>query len=70
METIETSADIPVELKSELQLALDNLTRGIRDPEAAKVACERMDRMREENRKLFGEQNCAVGLIRETHDAQ
>jgi len=26
--------------------------------------------MREENRKLFGEQNIAVGLIRETRDHQ
>ena len=28
----------------------------------------RFDRMREENRKLFGEQNNAVDLIRETRD--
>jgi hypothetical protein len=27
-----------------------------------------MDRMREENRKLLGEQNVAVDLIRETRD--
>jgi hypothetical protein len=33
-----------------------------------KAACERMDRMREENRKLFGEQKIAVDLIRETRD--
>jgi hypothetical protein len=33
-----------------------------------KAACERMDRMREENRKLFSEQNIAVDLIRETRD--
>jgi hypothetical protein len=30
-----------------------------------KAACERMDRMREQNRKLFGDQNIAVDLIRE-----
>jgi hypothetical protein len=33
-----------------------------------KAACERMDRMREENRNLFGEQNIAVDLIRETRN--
>ena len=29
---------------------------------------ERMDRMREENRKVFGEQSIAVELIRETRE--
>ncbi len=61
---------IPAELKADLREALDQLTRGIRDPEAAKKACERMDRLREENRKLFGEQNCAVEIIREMRDSR
>ena len=42
--------------------------KGIRRPDKMKAACERMDRMREENRKLFGEQNSAVDLIRETRN--
>ena len=58
------------ELKAEFAKLLDGLAKGIHDPEAAKEACERMDRMREENRKRFGEQNCAVDLIRMTRDAQ
>lgn len=29
-----------------------------------------MDRMREENRKLFGEQNIAADLVRATRDHQ
>jgi hypothetical protein len=33
-----------------------------------KAACERTDRMREENRKRFGEQNIAGELIRQTRD--
>jgi hypothetical protein len=33
-------------------------------------ACERMDRMREENRKLFGEQSIGVDLIREMRDSR
>jgi hypothetical protein len=70
MKTKQEPAIIPAKLKSELQEALDNLGKRIRDPEAAKKASERMDRMREENRKLFGEQNIAVELIRETRERQ
>ncbi len=29
-------------------------------------ACKHMDRLREENRRLFGEQNIAVELVRQT----
>jgi hypothetical protein len=32
------------------------------------AACERRDRLREENRRLFGEQNIAVELIRQARD--
>ena len=54
----------------DIKEALDNLCRGIRDPVAAKKSRERMDRLREENRRFFGEQNSAVALIRETRDVQ
>lgn len=69
---MKTASDlgIPAEFKAELQQALDFLAKGIRDPEAAKKACERMDRMREENRRLFGEQNSAVEIIREMRDSR
>ena len=40
------------------------MSKGIRDPEKARQALERMNRIREENRQLFGEQNIAVELIR------
>ena len=33
-------------------------------------ACERMDRMREELRRLHGEMNVAVDLIREGRDEE
>ena len=59
---------IPEEIKAQLQETLDDLVKGIRRPDKMKAACERMDRMREENRRLFGEQNIAVDLIRETRD--
>jgi len=71
MNTTETPVStIPADILAELQEALDNPAGGIRDPEKARQACERMDRMREENRKLFGEQNIAVELIRQTRDQQ
>jgi hypothetical protein len=68
MNTTETTTGIPEEVKAQLQQTLDDLVKGIRRPDKMKAACERMDRMREENRKLFGEQNIAVDLIRETRD--
>jgi hypothetical protein len=68
MDTTETAAGIPEEVKAELRQTLDDLVKGVRHPDKMKAACERMDRMREENRKLFGEQNIAVDLIRETRD--
>jgi hypothetical protein len=68
MNTTETTPGIPEEIKEQLRQTLDDLVKGIRRPDKMKAACERMDRMREENRKLFGEQNIAVELIRETRD--
>jgi hypothetical protein len=68
MNTAENIPAIPEEIKAQLRQTLDDLVRGIRRPDKMKAACERMDRMREENRQLFGEQNVAVDLIRETRD--
>jgi len=70
MKTTENIVGILGELKSDLREALDMLARGIRDPEATKKACERMDRMREENRKLFGEQSIAVKIIRDMRNGR
>ncbi len=52
----------------ELQAALDRLSGGLRDPQVARASRERMDRLREENRKRLGIQNIAVDLIREARD--
>jgi hypothetical protein len=68
MNTTETAVSVPPDLAAELQEALDDLAKGIRRPEKMRAACEHMDRIREENRKLFGEQNIAVELIRQTRD--
>lgn len=68
MNATENTSGIPEDIKAELRETLDDLVKGIRRPEKMKAACERMDRMREENRKLFGEQDIAVELIRQTRD--
>jgi hypothetical protein len=68
MNITETFPGIPEDVKAQLRQTLDDLVKGSRRPDKMKAACERMDQMREENRKRFGEQNIAVELIRETRD--
>jgi hypothetical protein len=68
MNTTDTIPAIPYEIKEQLGQTLSDLVKGIRRPDKMKAACERMDRMREENRRLSGEQKVAVELIRETRD--
>jgi predicted TIM-barrel fold metal-dependent hydrolase len=68
MNTTETASGISEEVKAQLRETLDDLVKGIRRPDKMKAACEHMDRMREENRKRFGEQNIAVELTRQTRD--
>ena len=52
------------------QRLLANPRGGITDFEAAKKACEHMDRIREENRKLFGEADIGVEIIRKMRDSR
>ncbi len=59
---------IPPDLVADFQQAVDDLAKGVRRPEKMQAACEHMDRIREENRRLFGEQNIAVELVRKTRD--
>ncbi len=68
MNTSEIVPGIPPDLAAEFQEALDDLAKGIRRPDKMKASCERMDRIREENKQLFGEQYIAVELIRQTRD--
>lgn len=70
MNKTETITCLLEDIKAQLRQTLDDLVNGIRRPEKMKAACERMDRMREENLKLFGEQNIAVTLICETRERQ
>ena len=66
---MKTETSFPDELMTELQNAVDRATKGIRDPEAARKACGRMDRMREELRLRQGMLDIAVPSIRELRDA-
>ena len=68
MTTTDIKTSIPDDVRAELQEALDDLAKGIRRPDKVKAARAHMDQIREENRKLFGEQNIAVELIRQARD--
>jgi hypothetical protein len=68
MNTTEVTTGIPPDLAAEFRQAVDDLAKGIRRPEKVQAACERMDRLREENLRLFGEQNIAVELVRQARD--
>jgi hypothetical protein len=61
---------IPAEVMAELQAAAEQAASDVRDPEAMRKACERMDRMREKNRALYGEQDIGVDIIREMRDSR
>jgi hypothetical protein len=61
---------IPADMLAELHQAAERAAAGVRDPEAMRRACERMDRMREELRRQHGDLNVAVDLIREVRDEE
>jgi hypothetical protein len=70
MNPTEIEWTIPPEIRAEMELAIDNAMKGIRDPELMRKAGERMDRMSEELRQRVGELNVAVDLIREGRDEE
>jgi hypothetical protein len=56
---------IPPEIVSQMQAAVENAAKGVRDPERIKRARESMDRIREEIRKQHGVLDIGVAAIRE-----
>lgn len=62
------STETPTTAKHELEEAIARRMKGVRDPDAARKACERMDHMREETRKRVGTVEVAVKFIRELRD--
>jgi hypothetical protein len=55
---------------AELRAAAALAARGIHDAETMRQACERMDRLREENRREFGDAPVGADIIREARDAR
>ena len=50
---------------AQLQEAACQAANGIRDPETARKAAAEVDRIRDKNRRLFGEQEIGASIIRE-----
>ncbi len=61
---------IPHEDLDGLQEAMDRVVKGVRDLDAACIACDEMDRARDEMRRHHGERHLAVNLIRESRNEQ
>jgi hypothetical protein len=59
---------IPTEVMADFQKAADKAAAGLRDLEATRQACKRMDRMREELRNKHGRLDIGVPAIRELRD--
>jgi hypothetical protein len=55
-------------LKAEMQKACDRIAKGLLPTmEERKAAAERIDRMREENARLFGVQDVSLDAVRRSH---
>ncbi len=61
---------IPPEIMAELEEAARRAAAGIRDPEAMRRACERMDRMRDEVFRKHGILDIGLPAIRELRDGE
>ncbi len=59
---------IPPEVMAELEEAARRAMSGVRDPEAMRRACERMDRMSQEVYEKHGLLDIGVPAIRELRD--
>jgi hypothetical protein len=68
MATVEQSMSVTAD--PGVPAAIDRVLKGARDPEAMRLAAERMDRMREEMRQRVGNVDLAIPLIRETRDEE
>lgn len=65
MATAETTTVFPAEIRAELEEAVRRAMSGVRDKEAMRRACERMDRISEEIRQKHGVLDIGVPAIRE-----
>jgi len=70
MAATKSTGSIPPDVMAELQKAADRAAKAIRDPEIMRRSCERMDRIREENRKKFGAADIGVEIIRQSRESR
>jgi hypothetical protein len=71
MKTLDEATGMDPQVKSSLQETCDRVVNGPPFTREEKdAAMKRMDRLREEIRKLHGIQNIAVDLIREARDSR
>jgi hypothetical protein len=65
-----TGTGIPPDLMAELRHAAERATKGVRDPEAMRQACERMDRISEQIRARHGVLDIGAPAIRALREAE
>ena len=71
MQTLEQPTGMDPDLKAKMQEACDRIANGIHPTmEERKAAAARIDEMREANVKLFGIQNVAIDLVRQSRDSR
>jgi hypothetical protein len=71
MNTTAENAGIDPALKAEIQEACDRIAKGILPKMAERrAAAAKIDRMREENAKLFGIQDVTLDAVRESRNSQ
>ena len=72
MNSMNTANDSPIvpAIMAGLQFAADTAAQNARNPSARRQARERMNRVREKNRQLFGEKDIGVDIIREMRDGR
>ena len=68
MKTIDSPPAIPPELMAGLQEAAERAAKGVRDPEAVRLACDRMDWMREMTFHRHGLLDLGGPAVRELRD--
>lgn len=71
MNTVRDTTGMDPRVKAKLQEACDRVARGeTMSQEERKAAAARIDKMREENAKIFGIQEVAVDLVRQSRDSR
>jgi hypothetical protein len=65
-----TGTGIPSDLMAKLRQAAERAAKGVRDPEAMRQACERMDRISEQIRKRHGVLDIGTPAIRALREAE